>query len=206
MYTTLMVKRSLWIKKKLTTILLFISDNLASDSLVSQNPSGISRASLAIDGNKTSCSTTIGNTVAYMVDLKNASIVTGLILTFGGMFVLKERKTLMAAVDNNSKNRLDIQMKCYCYQYVFDIIFKDFQKSTHFSFLLTKCFQTGMHVFSYIFKSHCLDEYDNIDIRICEERIKWFWIESIKSKIHWYFFDFSITFWRQSNVFHPSFW
>ncbi|CAG2194766.1 MEGF10_11 [Mytilus edulis] len=61
-----------------------INDNLASDSLVSQNPSSISRASLAIDGNKTSCSTTIGNTVAYMVDLKNASIVTGLMLTFGG--------------------------------------------------------------------------------------------------------------------------
>ncbi|XP_063398312.1 cell death abnormality protein 1-like [Mytilus trossulus] len=57
--------------------------NLASDSLVTQSPSGSLVASLAIDGNKTSCSRTQGPTVAFQIDLIDESIVTGISLTFG---------------------------------------------------------------------------------------------------------------------------
>ncbi|XP_052087932.1 multiple epidermal growth factor-like domains protein 10 isoform X2 [Mytilus californianus] len=56
--------------------------NLASDSLVTQNPSGTAVASIA-DGNKTSCSRTLGKNVTFLVDLKKASIVTGILITFG---------------------------------------------------------------------------------------------------------------------------
>lgn len=70
----------------------FITDNLASDSSVSQNPSGSHAASLAIDGNKTSCSKTQGRNSTFQIDLNKASVVTGLLITFGGMFVKIENK------------------------------------------------------------------------------------------------------------------
>lgn len=58
---------------------------MASYSLVTQIPSGSVPASLAIDGDKFSCSRTKGPSVTFQVDLLEASIVTGILLTFGGM-------------------------------------------------------------------------------------------------------------------------
>lgn len=53
--------------------------------MVTQTPSGSLEASLAIDGRKTSCSRTQGETVIFQVDLLNTSIVTGVFISFGGM-------------------------------------------------------------------------------------------------------------------------
>lgn len=53
--------------------------------MVTQIPSGSVPASLAIDGDKFSCSRTKGSSVTFQVDLLEASIVTGILLTFGGM-------------------------------------------------------------------------------------------------------------------------
>lgn len=48
-------------------------------------PSGSSISSLAIDGNQTSCSRTQGRTVLFQIDLMQESIVSGILLTIGGM-------------------------------------------------------------------------------------------------------------------------
>lgn len=63
----------------------YITDNIASDGLVSQYPSGSQPASFANDGSKTSCSKTKGPNVTFQVDLKKESIVTGAYINFGGM-------------------------------------------------------------------------------------------------------------------------
>ncbi|VDI12460.1 Hypothetical predicted protein, partial [Mytilus galloprovincialis] len=60
-----------------------INDNLASDSLVWQNPSGSEAVNLTVDGNKTSCSRTRGPTVTFHVDLLEKGIVTGIFMIFG---------------------------------------------------------------------------------------------------------------------------
>lgn len=57
---------------------------MAADSLVSQTPSGSKAVSLTVDGNKTSCSRTQGQTVTFHVDLKEEALVTGLFITLGG--------------------------------------------------------------------------------------------------------------------------
>ncbi|VDI50988.1 Hypothetical predicted protein [Mytilus galloprovincialis] len=56
--------------------------NLASYSLVIQNPSGSLPAILAIDGNKNSCSKTQGLTIIFQVDLKKARAVTEIFVIF----------------------------------------------------------------------------------------------------------------------------
>lgn len=64
-----------------------ITDNIASESFVSQNPRGSTLATLAIDGITTTCSKIKGLDVAFQVDLKAKSIVTGVYILFGGMLV-----------------------------------------------------------------------------------------------------------------------
>ncbi|CAC5417493.1 unnamed protein product [Mytilus coruscus] len=59
--------------------------NMASDGLVELIPKGSQPGSLANDGNKTSCSKTMGPTVTFQVDLQTKSIVTGVYITFGGI-------------------------------------------------------------------------------------------------------------------------
>lgn len=61
------------------------TDNLASDGILSQSPSGSQPANLANDGNKTSCSKTEGFPSIFQVDLQKESIAQGLHITFGGM-------------------------------------------------------------------------------------------------------------------------
>lgn len=74
-------------KLKISKHNLFFTDNMASKRMVSQNPSGSQPASLANDGNKTSCSKTIGKNVTFQVDLMKESIVTGMYIIFGGMLL-----------------------------------------------------------------------------------------------------------------------
>ncbi|VDI60957.1 Hypothetical predicted protein [Mytilus galloprovincialis] len=71
------------VKNEGQEIIVTSVNNLASYSLVTQIPSGSVPASLAIDGDKFSCSRTKGSSVTFQVDLMEASIVTGILLTFG---------------------------------------------------------------------------------------------------------------------------
>lgn len=66
----------------------FITDNLASNGVVSQNPSGGPPANLANDGTLTTCSKTKGSSVTFHVDLQEKSIVTGLFILLGGQSLL----------------------------------------------------------------------------------------------------------------------
>ena len=66
-------------------IYTFLTVNLASDSLVLQDPKGSQPANLANDGNTTSCSKTQGHNITFQVDLKTESLVTGMYITAGGM-------------------------------------------------------------------------------------------------------------------------
>lgn len=77
---------SIWIKI-FTLYTSFITDNMATESLVSQYPNGSEPANKANDGYKISCSRTQGHNVEFQVDLKKESIVTGIYITLGGMFV-----------------------------------------------------------------------------------------------------------------------
>lgn len=66
---------------------LFITDNIASEGVVSQDPSGSQPASQANDGDITTCSKTKGSSITFQVDLQEISIVTGLFILLGGMLL-----------------------------------------------------------------------------------------------------------------------
>lgn len=68
-------------------VYLFITDNIASEGVVTQNPSGSQPASQANDGDITTCSTTKGSSVKFQVDLQEISVVTGLFILLGGMLL-----------------------------------------------------------------------------------------------------------------------
>lgn len=76
-------RSSIYDNKKYSKYL--VSDNLASEGIISQTPRGSQPGSLANDGNTKSCSKTKGTTVTLQVDLQKESIVTGVHITFGGM-------------------------------------------------------------------------------------------------------------------------
>ncbi|CAG2199741.1 unnamed protein product [Mytilus edulis] len=62
-----------------------INDNVASDGLVYLHPSGNPPASVANDGNRTSCSKIYGVNVTVQVDLMKISIGKGMFVTFGAL-------------------------------------------------------------------------------------------------------------------------
>ncbi|CAC5355160.1 unnamed protein product [Mytilus coruscus] len=76
--------------------------NMASDGLVTQDPSGSLPASLANDGNKTSCSKTKGRYVKFEVDLKEESIVTGMYIRFGDRTTKDGHHTVYASNNSNT--------------------------------------------------------------------------------------------------------
>lgn len=71
-------------KNRNSTYNIFITDNMASDGLVRQVPSGGPPANQAKDGMVTTCSKTKGSNVTFHVDLQEKSIVTGLFIILGG--------------------------------------------------------------------------------------------------------------------------
>ncbi|XP_052087518.1 receptor-type tyrosine-protein phosphatase T-like [Mytilus californianus] len=78
--------------------------NIAYDGLVWQSPSGSQQADLANDGNKTSCSKTIGSSVAFHVELKGKSIVTGIYIILGDGTTKEDHHTFYASNESNAMN------------------------------------------------------------------------------------------------------
>lgn len=66
---------------------MLITDNVVSDALVNQYPSGEKPASLAKDGDITTCSKTKGMYITFQVELQKTSIVKGMYINFGGMVI-----------------------------------------------------------------------------------------------------------------------
>ncbi|CAC5418182.1 MEGF10_11 [Mytilus coruscus] len=78
--------------------------NIAYDGVVWQSPSGSQQADLANDGNKTSCSKTIGSSVAFHVELKGKSIVTGMYIILGDGTTKEGHHTFYASNESNAMN------------------------------------------------------------------------------------------------------
>ncbi|CAC5417491.1 unnamed protein product [Mytilus coruscus] len=76
--------------------------NVASDGLFSQTPSGSHPASLANDGNKTSCSKTKGFPLIFQVDLKRENINQGVYITFGESTAKEGNHTIYASNTSTS--------------------------------------------------------------------------------------------------------
>ncbi|CAC5412432.1 PTPRT [Mytilus coruscus] len=74
--------------------------NIASDGVVSQNPSGSQPASRANDGDITTCSKPRDSSVKFQVDLKEISIVTGFIILLGDGTIKEGYHTVYSS--NNS--------------------------------------------------------------------------------------------------------
>ncbi|XP_063399474.1 uncharacterized protein LOC134684090 [Mytilus trossulus] len=74
--------------------------NIASEGIVSQDPSGSQPASQANDGDITTCSKTKGSSVTFQVDLQEISIVTGLFILLGDDTLKEGHHTFYAS--NNS--------------------------------------------------------------------------------------------------------
>ncbi|CAC5362800.1 unnamed protein product [Mytilus coruscus] len=78
--------------------------NVASDGLVSLNPSSDPPASLANDGNEKSCSKTKGVNVTVQVDLMKISIGKGMYVTFGEHTKKEGHHIVYASNNSNSWN------------------------------------------------------------------------------------------------------
>ncbi|CAG2229398.1 unnamed protein product [Mytilus edulis] len=91
-------------KERRTEHIVNSVDNIASDGLVSQYPSGGQSAYMANDGYKKTCSKTQGTIVTFQVDLKDKSIVTGLYILLGEGTTKEGYHTVYASNNSNTWN------------------------------------------------------------------------------------------------------